>query len=121
MTLIRRTLYLLLLGCTLAYTNAWAFEGVMQPHGDKAHAAEGVAAAVDMTDANMLADSLNGPRHDETAAHGCDHCCHNNAHILGMASASCPYGVAMRNSIVAVFTMQAASHISLQDSPPPRS
>lgn len=103
-------LKLLLIACTMAYTNAWAFDALMDHHAD-----------ISDTTHALDASPFNTDQHDGDAnAHGCDHCCHAAAHILALSNSHISQNVNMTNSIVAVQDVSAASYISLPDSPPPK-
>ena len=110
MSFLTNMLKLLLIACTLGYTNAWAFENVMQHDSDAA----GASALSEVSLNKVLPDN------DDISSHGCDHCCHANAHLLALDSGSLGQHIVLSNSVITVLNVSAASHISLPDSPPPR-
>ncbi len=111
---IRLTLLLLLVS-TLGYTNAWAFEGLWQ-HDAPEHAGE-----TDHAPGSAMAGHGEPLPEGELAGHGCDHCCHASAHIVGMVSAQGQHAMVTSHRIVMAAAAQAVSYISAQDSPPPKS
>ncbi len=110
MSFLTNMLKLLLIACTLGYTNAWAFETVMQHGSDVAEA--GASSEVSLI--KLLPDN------DDISSHGCDHCCHASAHILALDSGCLSQHIVLSNSIITVLDVTAVSHIALPDSPPPK-
>lgn len=110
MPLLAKILKLMLIACTLGYTNAWAFENVMQHDSD----ATGVSTLSEASLVQVLPDN------EDVACHVCDHCCHASAHLLALES-KCPgQHIVLSDSIISVLEVSAVSHISLPDSPPPK-
>lgn len=115
MHMIANILKLLLIACTLGYTNAWAFDSIAGQHdtaGQWQASASGLAASADIDgqpDGN-----------DELASHGCDHCCHATSHLLALSSNAPCQHVSMSNRVIVTGDASAPSHIALPDSPPPR-
>ena len=112
MSCLANMLKLLLITCTLGYTNAWAFEAAVT------HKA--LAPDAGVVDINKAGPDKTAPGGEEQGAHGCAHCCHANAHLLAINSNPHPYPARPDGMVTSRFAVSAASHIPLPDPPPPR-